>query len=102
MPKVYKVRAKVSTYYSAYVQVPDDWLPEDITDWYEYNGTSGEFTEKYEAADWDWRYIEPELVTPSDYDGEPDMIFADEDNTDWPWKDSGIESDGFVTVHPKV
>ena len=97
MPKVYKVRAKVSTYYSAYVQVPDDWLPEDITDWYEYNGTSGEFTEEHEHAEWD-------LLQPveSDYDGEPDMIFADEDNTDWPWKDSGIESDGFVTVHPKV
>jgi len=75
MPKVYKVRAKVSTYYNAYVQVPDDWTKEDITEWYEYNGTGGEFTEKYEAADWDFRYIEPELT---DYDGEPDMIFTEE------------------------
>ena len=74
MPKVYKVRAKVSTFYHAYVQVPDDWTGDDITEWYEYNGSGGEFTEAHESGDWDWRYIEPEL---SDYDGEPDMIFTD-------------------------
>ena len=77
MPKIYKVRAKVSTYYHAYVQVPDSWTGDDITEWYEYNGSGGEFTEVHESGDWDWRYIEPEL---SDYDGDPDMIFSEEKN----------------------
>lgn len=72
MSKVYKVRAKVTTYYSAYVQVPDSWTGEDITDWYEYNGSSGEFTEDHESGWWDW--LEPEL---SDYDGHPDRVFLD-------------------------
>jgi hypothetical protein len=73
MPKVYKVRAKVSTYYSAYVQVPDSWTEEDITDWYEYNGAGGEFTEEHEHAEWD-------LLWPVEcnYDAEPDMIFKEE------------------------
>lgn len=69
MSKIYKVKAKVSTYYSAFVEVPDDWSPEDTIEWYAHNGTSGEFTEEEERAEWE--FLEP---VESDYDGEPDMI----------------------------
>lgn len=78
MTKVYKIRAKVTTVYSAYVQVPDNWTGDDILDWYEYNGSGGEFTEEDERADWDFGYFDPELT---DYDGEPDMVFGEDDRT---------------------
>ena len=72
MTKVYKVTAKVSTLYVAYVQVSDDMTADDLTEWYKYNGSGGEFSEVYESGDWDWQYIKPELT---DYDGYPDMVF---------------------------
>ena len=72
MPKVYKVHAKVSTAYSAYVQVPDDWTEQDILEWYEYNGAGDEFTEDEEKGMWE--FLQPK---PTDYDGHPDMVFLD-------------------------
>ena len=97
MPRLYKARAKVTAYYHAYVQVPDDWTAEDVAEWYEYNGASGEFVSDDATETWDWLWpIECKDAR------KPDMIFTDEDRTDWPWQDSGVESDGFTTVHPKV
>lgn len=123
MPRLYKARAKVTAYYHAYVQVPDDWTAEDVAEWYEYNGASGEFVTDDATETWDWLWpIECKDAR------KPDMIFTErvtevngdtvlileayptntdenetsEGRTDWLWQDSGVESDGFVTVHPKV
>lgn len=75
MTKVYRVKAKVTTIYSAYVQVPDSWTKRDVVEWYQYNGSSGEFTEEVENGDWEWI-----SVTTSYYDGTPDMVFTEEEN----------------------
>lgn len=56
MPKKYFVRAMQISYFTAVVEVPDDWTVEDLEDWYEYNGSSGEFEEHHAEWDfvWDW------------------------------------------------
>ena len=67
MAKKYFVAAQQTTYLSAVVEVPDDWTVDDIREWYEYNGSGGEFTENYTEwhFDWDW-FEEADPATPAD------------------------------------
>ena len=67
MPKKYLVAARMTSYQSACVEVPDDWTVDDIREWYDYNGASGEFTEAYTEWHFDWDFcVEASPETPAD------------------------------------
>lgn len=69
MTKKYYVSATETRYLSTVVEVPDDWTPVHIQQWYQDTGASGEF--KVDSTEWNWEW---DWCEETDGSVSPDII----------------------------
>ena len=69
MTKKFYVAARETRAMSAIVEVPDDWTLDDLRQWYEQNGASGEFKTDYSEWSWDWDFCDE-----ADDNQRPDLL----------------------------